>query len=480
MSQPAKDKDRRKRADEKTVLKVVDNVTPVLYSEPAEKALLAAILLQPDLFPLIAEQLQPSDFWTLWHGFIWWAMGELDREGTPIDMVSIDETLKHSPHAEYADMLRLAQLTETPFHASAIEGYCSIIRDFARRRRVLLAADEIRRTALDTTKSVDEVVEVSTTTLFQATEQRGLLDDTHISVGGKQLWDDIDARYERGVKAGVSTGFVNLDARLDGLMPGELTVIAGSSGMGKTTFMLSMVLNILLRGQGVALYSIEMTKKEIAQGLVAMLSGVPKSVLRSAVLTQDQYQRFVKGQETLHQLPLYTFGRETYDLLNPIQHKRSLRSLKVQTPIAITFIDGIWLMEPNQPTQNRWRDVHLITYQLGAIAEKMGIPIVAMQQYKQGYSERLQSSRRKAKRPYETDVAEGSAIVRNAQVLIGLHRPNLYGENAAPSNLLQAFVMKDRNGSYVNQEPVSFSFDRERSMYKEATRIEQSLLGATP
>lgn len=123
-------------------------------------------------------------------------------------------------------------------------------------------------------------------------------------------------------------------------------------------------------------------------------------------------------------------------------------------------------MDANEPTKDRWRDVGYITRDLLKTAETMGIPIVAMQQYKQGYSERIQSSRRKAKRPYENDVAEGHAIVRNAQVLIGLHRPNLYGENAAPSSLLQAFVMKDRNASsdtvFMFKQGSHFRSERER------------------
>jgi replicative DNA helicase len=143
----------------------------------------------------------------------------------------------------------------------------------------------------------------------------------------------------------------------------------------------------------------------------------------------------------------------------------------MQTQVDATFIDGLWLMSANVPSpEASYKNAQSITKDLIASAKKLNVPVVLMHQYASGYSARVQSTRREVKRPNIGDFADGRHATRNPHVVIGMHRPDLYGsadDDNVTEGLMQAFIIKNRNASGVDNEPVNLIFDKVTSSYRE-------------
>lgn len=461
---------KRTRSDQRVLQDYDWDKLKTLVNADAEAGLIAAVFMQPELYAPLSQQVHARDFFYNIHGSVWWAIGKLDEAQQGIDPLSVEDYIR--THAKLSDeeAIRIGSMPAALYTMEGLSSYVRIVTELAIRRRLLRVADEQRKRAFNLTMDVEQVIDESQCEFQEATETRDLLQSTHISSGGAELWDMVEARHENNAPDGVSTGFRELDQRLDGLMPGELIMIGGDAGMGKTTLMLSILMNIVQAGKPCVLFSIEMSKREIAQNLTCMLSRIPKSVLRKSLLTDQQMRAFVDAQNVLHKLPLYVFGKDMYDDLTPSQFDRQVRALKAQTDIAAAFIDGLWLMSPDVTTakQTSWENAKSITKDLIGSAERLRVPVVLMHQYAADYSSRMQSTQRKIKRPHVGDFADGRQAVRNPQVVIGMHRPDIYGgEDDVSQGLMQLYVIKNRNASGVDHEPVNLIFDKVTSSYKE-------------
>jgi replicative DNA helicase len=471
------DGDKRQRVDSKVIQLQQQKAPPAidaLSDERAEAAVCGAVLHNPALYPTLAEMLQPADFYFLWYGFVWWAFEELDRLNKSIDAVTVQMMLETKG---VGDPMRLATLTGAVPEVDHAETYAKIVYDHAMLRRIYVAAAEMQTlaTADGAITNVEAIVDQCNTILYRATDQRTIL-DSHVLSTVDAYMTEIENRMLDNKVPGVRTGFIQLDESLKGLQSGELIVVGGYAGMGKTTWMLAMILNMLRMNLGVSLYSLEMTKREIVQALAAMLSGVPKGILKGSVLNRDQFSRFVEAMGIIAKFPLYITDKEKYPELTPLQHKRSTRVLQRQARIDVSFIDGLWLMEPTPNPMNkneeksRPRDVHHITRDLIKNAGTLKLPIILMHQYKDEYAVRMSSTRRtpSRNRPVLRDFAESIAVQRNAPVIIGLHRPAQFNDTLLGKDLMYAYIFKDRNNGYISSETyIKYHYDAQHSLYVE-------------
>jgi replicative DNA helicase len=284
---------------------------------------------------------------------------------------------------------------------------------------------------------------------------------------------------QRQTPMGVLTGWKHLDARTKGFQAGELIVVGGSEGMGKTTWMMSMIIRMLANGMGVVLFSLEMTRRETLQALAAMLSGVPRGALKSGVLTTEQHGKLLMALSQVQRLPLYVVDKEEHPALTPLQHRRLTTRFQRQTEVYASFIDGLWLMEPTprrtfeREEKNRIRDVHNITRDLIQNGDTLRLPTILMHQYRSEFYTRMMSRAKKVVRqPVLQDFAESSSVRRNAQVVIALNRPAMFSEATTlglpTADDMYAYILKDRNNGYVTSaEYTRYHYDLSHSMYTE-------------
>lgn len=425
-----------------------------------EEAVIAAPLQKADLYPVLADILQPGDFGLLKHGYIWYAYEEISKQGKPIDILTVAEEIeKRKLPVTLEDITQLAG--QCPILDNA-EIYAKIVRESATRARILVAAAEQVTAALDKSKSLDTVVDDCNRLLFEATDQRGS-DEKTLTSAIHAYWDKIEHLMQTGTRPGVLTGYVGLDTLLGGFYPGEITVLAGNEGMGKTSWLLSVVYQILMNDCRVAYFSLEMTQEEIVRNLISMATGINKSTLKSGQLTGEQFSQFVEASGKLSTRQLHII--DELPSMTPIQLRRKLRKLTSDTAVDLVVIDGLWLMESDEKSRDgRRQDVHNITRDLKEIAAQFELPILIAHQYNADQKTRS----RKRKRPALTDMAESAGVRRNVQVILGMYREDYFEpDKPLASTQTYVYVLKDRNGSEAQNKRSTFAYKKQYARYIE-------------
>lgn len=453
--------ERRPRVSHNGLQAIITRDTSELWAEREEEALLGAVLREPTAFPSLADLLQAGDFYLLFNGFVWHAYETLFAAGKDIDILSVAAELEKQPAIGVKGdelLLRLSQLVgAAPFTAHA-ESYALMVREAALRLRLLRLGNELMGMAFDKQLSGEELIDTATRQLYSATDQRAVR-PTELKHIVSAYYDRMEEAVQAGLIHGTPTGFRDLDALLHVLIPGEVSILAGNDGMGKTTVLLSIVLNVILRGQGVALFSIEMTQFEIVAALVAMLTGIPKGDLKARRLSPAQLVQFTDAAGRLANMPLHII--DDHDSLTPLQLRRRLRSLMVKHELSLVVVDGLWLMSDDGADPNRPKEVATIMKKLTAMARDKDIflPFLVAHQYTDA-----PWKRKKERRPIKTDLAESSGVRRTAQVILGLHNEAYY-KHRATIGAVECHVLKDRTDGKAQGKYVKLAFDEKFSRY---------------
>jgi replicative DNA helicase len=435
----------------------------------AEKAVIGAVLREPSVYASVSEVLQPADFHELRHGYIWHAYDRITARSEEIDLITVADELDVLKQYTEDTPLWLARLAGSADRVESVEAYARIVRDSATRLRMIAAADEIKQTALDRAKfnSIDSAVDEANRLLFEATDQQIQRDDTSmISVIGAYMEQVEQARSGQLVR-GISYGYANVDDLLKAAVPGEITVIAGGEGMGKTTFCLGGVRSLAKRGAKVVVFTLEMMQQEIAQIFISMETGIAKRALKVYDLTDAQWSEFVRASGVVGNWGVHII--DEFPTLTPLQTRRRLRTLIQAQGVGVDLIviDGLWLMEYVDANgaleQDRPKAVGNILRDLVQIGRDFNVPIWITHQYNG------QAWARQNKRPVLHDLAESAGVRRNAQVIIGLYRDSYYGVDDA-SDMTEAHVLKDRNGSGAQGQSVEFKFDATHNLFLPITR----------
>lgn len=426
-----------------------------IADERSEKAVIGAVLQHPDLFIALSEILQPADFFFIKNGYVWHSFDLLTGQGKGIDLVTVATTMESLKCPGSSDELirDLAQMIESAPDASNAESYARAVFNASLRLRVLVAKEEIAKLAVDKTVTVDDLIDQCDHLLYKATN-RQVETRTDARTIMSRYMQKVDDMINGGENPAVNTGFRMLDDECGGLYPGEVTVLAGSEGMGKTTWALSAARNMAKAGKRVAVFTLEMTQEEIIRAFTAMETSIYKSVLKQYALSTYQWGLFTKAAGDIGNWPIEIV--DEFPTLTPIQCRRKLRKLMSETHIDAVIIDGLWLMEASEPTGERFRDVSVIMRDLNLIARDFGIPVLITHQYNADVNGK--------KNPTVFHLSESAGVRRNAQVIWGLHRAQFYDRESTDDST-SLFILKDRNGTSGGSK-LPFLYNKENSSYE--------------
>jgi replicative DNA helicase len=441
-----------------SVISLDNRFDPLLQiaDERSEEALIGAVFQQPDLYPALAEIAQPADFFFLKNGYVWHACDSLSGRGVGIDLITVAEEMEtlNAPIKGEELIRELARMIGGSPDTRNAEQYAWAVYQAALRLRLMSAAGEIAKLAPDKTVNVDALVDECDRLIFKATnrqaEKRTNAKDIMVAYHAK-----VEQMLENGTPApGVQLGFKALDDLSGGLYPGEVTVLAGGEGMGKTTWALSTGRNMGKAGARVAVFTLEMSQEEIIRIFTAMETGIFKSVLKAFTLSDYQWGLFTKAAGDIARWPMDII--DEYPTLTPVQLRRKLRNLSQTGDIDAVIIDGLWLMEASEPTGERWRDVGNIMRDLNQVARDFSVPILLTHQYN--------AEIKNVKYPTLFNLSESAGVRRNAQVVWGLHRATYYNRDA-DDNTTELYILKDRNGGSVGQK-LPFTYNTDFSRYE--------------
>lgn len=427
-----------------------------IADERNEDAVIGAVFQQSDLFPVLSETLQPADFFFLLKGYVWHAFDVLTGEGKGLDLLTVASKMEelNSPIKGEELIRELARMIGAAPDTRNAEQYARAVFDASLRLRVLAAKEEMAQLAVDKTITVDSLVDQCDHLLYKATNRHAETRTDARSVMSK-YFQKVDDMLQSGAVNGLPTGFKILDDLTGGLFPGEVAVLAGGEGMGKTTWELSLVRNAVKAGKRAAVFTLEMSQEEIIRIFTSMETGIYKSVLKQFTLSDYQWKLFTKAAGDIGNWPLEIV--DDFPTLTPVQLRRKLRTLTQHGDMDLVVIDGLWLMEASEPAKNdRPRDVFMIMRDLNQIARDFDVPILITHQYNADINGK--------KYPSIYQLSESAGVRRNAQVVWGLHRPSYYDrDNVDDSTKL--YILKDRNGINVGSD-VPFLYNKDNSRYE--------------
>lgn len=412
----------------------------VPHSREAEEAVIGAVLINPEAYYDVAQFLQSDDFYIHRHRWIWEVFNRLHERRTPIDFLTVSEELdqigKLAEAGGPAYLTALINNVPTSLHA---EAYGRLVEETAIRRRMLTAANDIAKLAYQEDTGIDTVMDEAEKAVFGVSERRMTRDLQSIQQVLSDYYDRIDQLASRDEDTyGVPTGFIDLDRLLGGLQPSDLLIIAGRPGMGKTAFMLSAAKNAAqIHKKHVAIFSLEMSNEQLVQRLIAQETGIDSQRLRTGKLEEHEWPIFTHAIEVLSDT--HVFLDDTPGL-TPLQLRTKARRLHLEYQIDLILIDYLQLMSGGIRSDNRVQEVSHISRNLKILARELNVPVLAAAQLSRAVEQRAD------KEPQLSDLRESGSLEQDADIVMFIHRPEMYEKDALKQNIAQIKVSKHRNG----------------------------------
>ena len=409
------------------------------HSVEAEEAVLGSILINPEVMLDVAPFLQADDFFIVRHSWIWEAIQQVHSRREAVDYLTVVEELRNAGRLEEAGgpayLTYLINNTPTWLHA---EAYGRIVERSAIRRRLLEAAGEIARAAHKEDTEIDAVIDEAEAALFAVTERRLVHELVPIEQVMSDYYDRVEYLYTHQDEThGVPTGFADLDRLLGGMQKSDLLIIAGRPGMGKSSWLISAALNAARRGQRVAVFSLEMSKEQLVQRMIAAETGINSQKLRLGQLTPEQWGLFVQAAERMSRLNLYL---DDTPALSALQLRTKCRRQWMQTGLDVVVVDYLQLMTSGARMENRVQEISLISMGLKQLAREINVPVLAAAQLSRAVEQRQD------KRPQLSDLRESGSIEQDADVVMFIYRDDMYNEETEKPNVAEVIVAKHRNG----------------------------------
>lgn len=405
----------------------------------AEELILGGILLDPEAMTRIVHLLTPETFYLKAHQEIYRAALKLYQLQKPTDLMTVTTMLADHDNLErVGGNLKLAQLVDRTVSAVNIDLYAQSVVDKYLRRQLISSGHEIVSLGYDTTKSLEVVFDESQQKIFNITQkniQQGLV-PLYETIG--QTFSEIERLNQEVALPGITCGFYDLDAMTSGFGTSDLIIIAGRPSMGKTSFALNIALNIAKDHKlPVAVFSLEMSREQLAIRLLASEAGIDSNRLRAGRVSQHEMEPLALAVGNLSEMPLFINDSAN---LTVMQMRSEVRRLQAEQKnrVGLVLIDYLQLMEGGG--DNRVQELSKITRSLKGLAREVNAPVIALSQLSRGVEARNN------KRPMMADLRESGSIEQDADLVVMLYRDEYYNPDTPDRGIAEAIVTKHRNG----------------------------------
>ena len=401
------------------------------HSVYSEEAVLGSILIYPDALLEIAAFLRTDDFFILKHGMVWDAMLIIQERGEAIDDLTLIEELRARNQLEGigGEAFITHLLNSTPTHVHA-ETYGHMVERASIRRRLLGAASTIAQIAQDENADINEVIDRAESTLFGVTERNLRRELTPMRIAISDYYRRIEQQYEhRGEPVGIPTGFDDLDKLLGGLQRSDLIVVAARPGVGKTSLLLSMALNAARRGNSarVAIFSLEMSKEQLALRMLCSQAKVNSHRLRTGHLSEDEWGDLAKVVQNMYEAPI--FIDDATDTSALTMRAKCRRLMAEHNGLGLIIVDYLQLMRSHRKTENRVQEIGEIARGLKSLGRELKVPVVALSQLSRAVESR------EDKRPQLSDLRESGTIEQDADMVLFVYRDQYYLQQREPKQM---------------------------------------------
>jgi replicative DNA helicase len=406
----------------------------------AEESVLGAMMLSPGAIAAVSEILDPSDFYYERHGKIYRAALALDARGEPVDAITLTNYLESTSEIEaIGGRTRIHELAAlVPASANAAH-YAKIVHETATFRGLIQAGAEISRLGWERPGEADELVDRAGQLVFDVAQSRISSEFVEMRELLTESFQRVTKLYESGEQiTGTPSGFPGIDRITSGFQDGNLVIVAGRPSMGKSALAAGIIANLAVRyDTPVALFTIEMSRAEMTQRLMAIESTVELQRIRNGQLAPADWPRLTQACNRLERAPV--FVDDNGSITMP-ELRAKARRVKARHPnLGLIVVDYLQLMASG-PTEYKVAEVGLISRGLKVLARELEIPVLALSQLNRGVEQR------ENKRPMLSDLRESGALEQDADVVIFVYRDEVYNKDTAEQGIAELIVAKHRNG----------------------------------
>jgi len=404
----------------------------------AEQSVLGGMLLSKDAISEVVEILRERDFYRPAHELIYDAILDLYSRGEPADPVTVSaELTKRGDLTRAGGAPYLHTLISSVPTAANASYYAKIIRERAIMRRLVEAGTKIVQLGYTTEGEVDDAVNQAQAEVHAVTERRAAEDYIQLSELLPAAFDEIEKISSGVVGEGVKTGFKDLDALTHGFHAGNMIVLAARPAVGKSTLGLDIARYASIhKGDTSVIFSLEMSRSEITMRMLSAEARVPLNNIRSGALSDEEWARMARRMGEISEAPLFIDDSPNLSLM---EIRAKARRLKQRHNLKLIVIDYLQLMTSGKRVENRQQEVSEFSRQLKLLAKELNVPVVAISQLNRSPEQRSD------KKPMLSDLRESGSIEQDADVVILLHRDDLYDQQAR-SGEADLIVAKHRNG----------------------------------
>lgn len=416
------------------------------HSLEAEQSVLGGLMLDNERWDNVAERVATNDFFNRPHRLIFSEMQRLLEMSKPIDLITLSESLEQKGQLDaLGGFAYLAELSKNTPSAANISAYADIVRERAVVREMIAVAHEIADAGYDPHgRSSEDLLDLAESRVFQIAESRANKDEGPKSID--RILEDTVARIEQlyqkphyGV-TGISSGYHDLDKKTAGLQKSDLIIVAARPSMGKTTFAMNLCENAAMTEEKpVLIFSLEMPSEQIMMRMLASLSRVDQTRIRTGQLDDEDWSRISSTMGIL--LEKRNMYIDDSSGLTPTEvRSRARRVFREHDGLSMIMIDYLQLMRVPALYDNRTLEIAEISRALKALAKELQVPVMALSQLNRSLEQRAD------KRPVNSDLRESGSIEQDADLIMFIYRDEVYNENSNMKGIAEIILGKQRNG----------------------------------
>lgn len=410
------------------------------HSVEAEQSVIGAMIMDRDAIVAASEIITEDDFYNKQYGILFETMIELNDEGKPVDLVTLQNRLREKDVPPEVSSLEFVRdlITAVPTSAN-IKHYANIVSEKATLRKLIKLNDEITNTCYQGKENLEVILEETEKKVFNLVQKRNTGDYVPIRQVVVNTLNKIElAARNKGAVTGIPTGFIDLDYRTAGMQPSDLVLIAARPSMGKTAFVLNIASNVAFKeNKCVAIFSLEMSKEQLVNRMLALESRVDSQHIRTGMLSDQEWAQLVESADEIGKSSLIiddTPGISIGEL------RSKCRKYKMEHGLSMIIIDYLQLMSGSGKSDSRQQEISDISRSLKALARELSVPVLALSQLSRAVEQRPDH------RPMLSDLRESGAIEQDADVVMFIYRDDYYNHDTERKDIAEIIIAKQRNG----------------------------------
>jgi replicative DNA helicase len=424
----------------------------------AEMSLLGAVLIDEEVLADISEHVKPRDFYDKRHAVVYDGMMRLYEKNKPVDLLTLTDELKRKGELdEIGGSAYLTELTNYVPTAAHAESYAEIVAQKAVRRRLIKASGEISELGYDETTTTQELLQQAEAELFTVSDQSLKQDLVSLESILTESFDRIEELHRnKGSLRGIRTGYRDLDNMTAGLQRSDLIILAARPAMGKTTLVTNLMYNVAtIAKQPVLFFSLEMSKEQLVDRMLADASGVDSWNIRTGNLSDDDFSKLSEAMGEMAEAPIYIDDTPGVSVL---EMRTKARRAAHEHPLGLIIIDYLQLMQGSgRHDGNRVQEVSEISRGLKLLARELDVPVIALSQLSRTVENRSPQI------PQLADLRESGSIEQDADIVMFIYREAYYNPDTDRENITDLIIAKHRNGP-VGKVELYFHPERLRFM----------------